>query len=276
MNEPQGLIGYYLYRTAVAAVCLVGLPFLWFFSTLLSIAGLHLRVGNSFLQAPAHGAGFSGNNPRLAVVHSLECDANEGLAVGLNSGPGSYMWNEGVSPHFSADPGTIRGNCDTDIVGYHVGNGNQRALGGEVTGRASWPTNVWLSGNPRRAIERQAIGIAALCHAMNFAPGDVRWLSLTEVADGHTKGVCTHNDISIAPWGFNIGTNHWDPGPGFPYKVFMTLVRYYFGCLDFWGEDVPDHNVPSEFGSGGGGAQADWFDSVSADVYARTIAEAVR
>jgi hypothetical protein len=214
-----------------------------------------MKIGNRYVQAPSHGRNFDGRK-RLVVIHSLECDAREGLAYDLARG---YIQNEGVSPHTLSDPGETVGVCDTDVVGYHIGGGNPYGTGAEVTGRAGWSPAQWNEPQAKKALERQAIALAAQCHANGFAPQDVRYLSLTEVADGHTFGCCTHNDVSTAPWGFAIGTNHWDPGPGYPYRAQMTRIRYYFGCLDYWGEDVPEHDTPSEYGAGGGGAQANWF-----------------
>lgn len=263
MRGPQSLLGYTAYRLGMLLFAMFS-PFLIVLLQLAALAGFRLQVGNSFLQGPSHGGAYKSGNPRLVVVHSLECDANEGLAVGLNSGPGSYIWTDGVSPHTLSDPGTTRGACDTDIVGYHIGNGNPYALGAEVTGRAAWTRDQWLAANANKALERQAIALAQLAHAAGFTAADVRWLSLAEVADGHTRGVCTHNDISTAPWGFSIGTNHWDPGPGYPYEIQMTRIRYYFGCLDYWGEDVPTHTIPSDFPSQGtGGATPGTLDAAS-------------
>lgn len=215
------------------------------------------QIGNDFLQGPSHGPRFSAK-PRLVVVHSLECDAKEGLAKGLNSGPGSYIWTDGVSPHTLSDPGWTRGACDSDIVGFHIGNNNGIALGAEVTGRAAWSRNDWLSANGNKALERQAIALASLALAAGFGPEDFRWLSLREVADGHTKGFCTHNDISTAPWPSRPGTDHWDPGTGYPYDVQMTRFRYYGGALDHWGQDVPAHTIETEHPGAGGGAEREF------------------
>ena len=42
----------------------------------------------------------------------------------------------------------------------------------------------------------------------------MRWLTVAEVADGRTRGICTHADVSRAfP---AVSTGHWDPGPNFP------------------------------------------------------------
>ena len=42
----------------------------------------------------------------------------------------------------------------------------------------------------------------------------LRWLTVNEVRDGKTKGLCTHADVSLAfP---EVSTGHYDPGPHFP------------------------------------------------------------
>lgn len=42
----------------------------------------------------------------------------------------------------------------------------------------------------------------------------MRWLTVAQLADGKTKGICTHHDVSRAfP---DVSTGHWDPGPNFP------------------------------------------------------------
>lgn len=216
------------------------------------------RIGDDFLQAPGHGGRMPGP-ARLTVAHSLECEAVEGLAKGLNNGPGTYLWTDGVSPHTMTDPGWTRGACDTDIVGYHIGTYNAQATGGEVTGRASWTRAQWFEPAANKALERQAKALAEQHLAKGWGPETFRWLSLREVADGHTVGFCPHNDISIAPWPNPPGTNHWDPGPFYPYDVQMIRIRYYGGALGHWGNDVPEHTIPTDHPSGTGGVEDSWF-----------------
>lgn len=48
-----------------------------------------------------------------------------------------------------------------------------------------------------------------------------QWLTIPEVADGTTRGFCTHHDVSRAfP---NVSTGHWDPGPNFPKTYAMGV-----------------------------------------------------
>lgn len=231
------------------------------------------RVGDDFLQAPSHG-GRMPAPARLTVVHTLECEAKEGLAKGLNNGAGTYLWTGGVSPHTMTDPGWTRGACDTDIVGYHIGSFNAQATGAEVTGRASWTRAQWFEPQANKALERQAKALAEQHLAKGWGPETFRWLSLREVADGRTAGFCTHNDVSTAPWPRSPGTNHWDPGPGYPFDVQMVRIRYYAGVLGHWGNDVPAHTIPTSNPSGVGGVEDSWFQNTQDFEWLNMFAEA--
>lgn len=204
------------------------------------------RIGARFVQAPAHGGRVSG--PRLIVAHSLECDAKERLAFDLATG---WVQHAGVSPHTLSDPGETVGTCDTQTVGFHVGpNGNPISNGAEVTGRAAWSRDKWLAGPAARALDQQARALAEMGLAAGFAPGEYRWLSLAQVGDGRTRGFCYHYDVSRALG----GTDHWDPGPGYPADVQMSRIRWYAGVQDHWGLD-PATRPDGVLGSGMGGAE---------------------
>lgn len=204
-------------------------------------------------QAPGHGGSLVQH--LFVVAHTLECEAKEGLAYELTVPDGSYLQGAGVSPHTMSDPGETCWACDTDLVGYHVGpKGNPLSTGGEVTGRASWSREKWLEPAPNRALQRQAKALAEQAMAKGFAPGDYRWLSIPEVASRRVRGFCYHYDISEALG----GSDHWDPGTGYPADIQMSRIRWYAGVQDYWGED-PGTKPDDVVGSGPGGAQASWW-----------------
>lgn len=210
-------------------------------------------------QAPGHGGELS--NHLLVVAHTLECEAKEGLAYELTVPDGAYLQTAGVSPHTMSDPAETCWACDTDLVGYHVGPaGNPLSTGGEVTGRASWSRAQWLADAPNRALTRQAQALAGQAMAKGFAPGDFRWLSLAEVASRRVRGFCGHYDVSKALG----GSDHWDPGPGYPYDIQMSRIRWYAGVANFWGEDPGSRPEDVPAGGSGGGAETatSWLDAL--------------
>lgn len=51
----------------------------------------------------------------------------------------------------------------------------------------------------------------------------VRQLTNDQLADGQSKGFVSHAQVSEV---FKQ-SNHWDPGPGFPWKLFFEMVEKY-------------------------------------------------
>lgn len=210
-------------------------------------------IGAKIIPFPHHG----GKIPEVIwiVAHTLECEAKPGLAEDLARG---YFQNEKVSVHCVNDPSITIGGLLTDTQGWHAGaTGNKYALADEVTGRAGWSQSTWLNGNPRLALQRQWIAMAQLGVAVNFRPEEFRWLSLAEVKSRSVRGFCGHVDISMA-----FGeSNHWDPGPEYPYAIGMTNIRWYAGVADYWGLDPGTRPGDAPLGPGGG--ETDWFANAS-------------
>jgi len=66
-------------------------------------------------------------------------------------------------------------------------------------------------------LRRAAVLVAGLCLAYDVP---IERISPGEARSGH-GGIMGHNDVRDA-WG---QTSHWDPGPHFPWKDFMGMVR---------------------------------------------------
>lgn len=198
-------------------------------------------MANRVNYAPSHGGGFSAGEPHLYVVHSLEAPARRGLAWDLAAG---WLKNAGVSPHAMTDPGETVETCPESIIGWHCGNGNQRSRGLEVTGYASWTLAQWTTGDAWEALRLDAKRLAEGCSRANIP---LRWLSLGQIRAGE-RGVCTHFDISQT---FG-GTNHTDPGPGFPYEAFMRTAIQWQGGSGGGAGGTP--TTPPAGGSGGADA----------------------
>lgn len=208
-----------------------------------------------FDQAPSVGGLFNRPNPRGAIVHSLECEARRGLARALAAG---YIKNAGVSPHRMTDPGETVGVCHLDRQGFHVGGpGNQFLVGKEVTGRATWTLAQWLEAEAFEAVRQDAKDMADLWREMGWAKADMRWGSLAELRDalaGYRGGYATpprmwtHNDVSETVG----GTNHWDPGPNFPYATFQKMChQFYDGTTGPGTTPDPGNTDPANPGPGG-------------------------
>lgn len=194
-------------------------------------------MANRFVQAPSHGGSFRSGQPTLIVIHSLEAPARKGLAWDLANG---WLQTAPVSPHSITDPVETVDCVRPGTIGWHCGNGNQKGVGLEVTGYAGWSKAQWLEPTAFAAVRLDAKRGAEYAKQFGIP---LRWLSLNQIRNGE-KGFCTHADIS-ATLG---GTNHWDPGPNFPYETFMKMVQQWAGQPV---EPTPTPNPQPPGGPGG-------------------------
>lgn len=195
-------------------------------------------MANRFVQAPSHGGPFRSGQPTLVVIHSLEAPAKRGLAWDLANG---WIQNAGVSPHSMTDPGETVDLLDLGTIGWHCGNGNQVGIGLEVTGYAAWDFNTWTTGDNFAAVRLDAKRASEVADHFGIPH---RWLSLQQIRNGES-GFCTHADITLTLG----GTTHTDPGPGFPYSIFMQMVNEWSGT----GSGGGGNPNPTDPTGGGGG-----------------------
>jgi N-acetylmuramoyl-L-alanine amidase len=193
------------------------------------------------LAPPARlGRKFTPGRPTCIVIHSLEAPANRGMVHSLATG---WMQTAPVSIHAIAGPDEVIDMVPLDTVAYHCGGGNFTSLGLELTGYAAWTFNQWISGDSKQgaksgsfdALRNGARKVAEWCKALNIP---MRWLTPSEVAAG-ARGLITH-DTSRQAFG---GTSHTDPGPGFPYAIFLRMVQDFAGATR---QPDPTNQAPGE------------------------------
>jgi hypothetical protein len=166
--------------------------------------------------------------PNIIVWHSLECDAIARIAEQL-SARGGYLDNEGLAPQRMTDPAAIVRTMADGLQGGHIGGpGNSHCGGAEVSGRAAWTPAQWALPNARAAVDHQARAVAGLAVNYGWAYTDLRWLAIAQIRAGSPRGMCSHNDISVS--GIS-GTNHWDPGLGFPFAWALERTQYWYRAM---------------------------------------------
>lgn len=94
----------------------------------------------------------------------------------------------------------------------------------ELAGYAKQALDDWLDPYGKQLLEMAAQRVALRCKKYGIP---VRWLSVAQVADGVTKGICGHADVTKAFPALH-GT-HTDPGSGFPKSYFLGRVRVALG-----------------------------------------------
>lgn len=213
-------------------------------------------IGDELRRAgPDYGAWRNGG-PYGACIHDLEAPIGANVRSLVDWANGAK-----VSPHTMADLNRIVQLLDERRSGAHCGSrGNALLVGFEVTGYASWSTAQWMSDI--RNLLNQARAVAGLWRVMGWSPTDVRWGSLAELKEARRRfdaglppaapRLWTHNDVSEALG----GTDHWDPGRGFPFDRFTKWVLEY---LVGKGQTGTGGTPTQPSGGGQGGAEVDWF-----------------
>jgi hypothetical protein len=152
---------------------------------------------------------------RIQVIHVNVGPDREGGARALvanvleRNGPdgGGYHW-----VHDNRE--SIRTASDNQLV-YGAKGGSANALGLHycIIGSPDQTAADWTDAYSIAAIEQCAKQVAADALAKNLP---------IEHRPGEFYGQCGHHDVTIA---FKVRGGHYDPGPNFPWPLFMDRVR---------------------------------------------------
>lgn len=174
----------------------------------------------------------SSNSPvtsrkRYITIHNTSNDATA-------EGEASYakVRTDGTSSHYYCDHDSIVQSLDTDWCAGHVGSleGNTYGISYEITGFNGWTRAQWLANV---AWDKLTACIARDCKQFGIP---VRRLTVAEMKLKTQAGFITHNDARLA-WG---GTDHTDPGAGFPMDHLLARVSAALNGDDMsWSEVLP-------------------------------------
>lgn len=152
---------------------------------------------------------------RLGVVHCTEGSTAAGAAAWFanDASRGSaHLCVDGRECYRTLPPGMIPwGAPGVNGAGWHL----------ELAGFARRSRAEWLAH--RGTLERGAFKLAQNGRGrfpMRFLTD--RQLAAAIRGDKRVRGVCSHKQVSRV-----YGGTHWDPGPAFPWDVFMALARKY-------------------------------------------------
>lgn len=156
--------------------------------------------------------------PRLIVIHDME--APEFNTTAERTARYFQVIDRKASAHYCVDADSIVECVHPDDTAFHAAGANADGIGIEHAGYARQSMDEWLDPYGRAMLARSAVLIRELCKRYGIAP---RRLSVAEVADGRTSGLCGHGDVSEAfP---AVSTGHYDPGSGFPWAVFLHMIN---------------------------------------------------
>lgn len=152
----------------------------------------------------------------LLVVHCTQGASARGAAAWFSnddSRGSAHVVVDRLECYRTLAPSTIPwGAAGVNGRGWHL----------ELAGYAEWSRNQWLEH--RGTLNRGAFKLAY--HGRRFEIPLTR-LSRRQLAAGHDLGVIDHATASAV-----YGGSHWDPGPHFPWDVFMKKAKAYGRVLD--------------------------------------------
>jgi N-acetyl-anhydromuramyl-L-alanine amidase AmpD len=129
---------------------------------------------------------------------------------------------DGVSAHFYADGDSVTQSLDTDDKAGHAGSktGNENAIAVEITGANGWTRTQWLANVAWDKLA--AVLRTVIAHHWPDGSFQIRRATVAEMkANPKVQAFYGHDDMRQA-WG---GTDHVDPGPGFPWDYLFALLR---------------------------------------------------
>ena len=167
-----------------------------------------------FIESP-HQTAASGRSIGIVVIHTMEIAERAGAAEVC------ARWFENptseVSAHYCVDADSIVQCVREEDIAWHARGGNANSIGIELAGYARQRSLGWRDAYSRAVVERAARLTADVC-ARHGIP--LRRLRAAYLVAGK-RGVTGHADVSAA---FRK-SDHWDPGPDFPWMRFLRLAR---------------------------------------------------
>lgn len=159
-------------------------------------------------------------NPiRLIVMHSMESQEKPGTAVNVAKWFGGATAPQ-ASAHVCVDSQTAVTVVDDSDIAWGAPGANNDGLHIEMAGTAAQTREQWLDAYSTGVMDQAAKVAAGWCKKYSI-PAVA--LTVGQVADGKTKGICGHVTVTKAfP---KLGGTHTDPGANFPWDVFISKVK---------------------------------------------------
>jgi N-acetyl-anhydromuramyl-L-alanine amidase AmpD len=160
----------------------------------------------------------------VIVIHSMESPEKPGTARAVASWFGSEKAPK-ASAHFCVDSVEVIQCVSLHDIAWHAPGANRHGIGIELAGRAGQSRSQWTDDLSLQILERSARLVAELMGECGASPARI---TPTELRAGF-GGICGHADVTKAyP---ERGSGHWDPGPHFPWDLYMNLVSLQLGEL---------------------------------------------
>ena len=167
-----------------------------------------------FIESP-HRTQAEGRTIDLVVIHTMEVAEHSGAAESCARWFASARSQ--VSAHYCVDADSVVQCVREQDIAWHARGGNKTSIGIELAGHAGQGPRGWDDGYSWSVLMLGAALTADICTRYAIP---VRWLRAPGLR-AQRAGITGHGDVSKA---FER-SDHWDPGPAFPVKRFLGLVR---------------------------------------------------
>lgn len=164
------------------------------------------------------------SNPRkirICCIHDMEFverpDSAEAIARDFATRPATQK----SSAHVCVDNNSVVQCVRDRDVAWAAPNANHDGLHIELPGYMSQTAEQWRDVYSIAVLAFGADVTALYCIKYNIP---VRKLTIAQVKDGKSKGICGHDDVTRA---FKNPTGHMDPGPNFPWSLFLEMVAQF-------------------------------------------------
>lgn len=158
----------------------------------------------------------SGRKVNYVVIHTMETP--EGLTTAENVA----FWFAGstsprASAHYCVDMNSVVQSVLEKDVAWAAPGANHDGIQIELAGKAGQTDEQWDDPYSQTELKLAALLVADICRRHNIPAVQV---STAGVLNG-VRGITGHANVSQA---FK-GSDHWDPGPNFPWNEFIAEVQ---------------------------------------------------
>lgn len=151
----------------------------------------------------------------VVVIHTME------IAERKHAAESCARWfatpTAEVSAHYCVDADAVIQCVHENDIAWHARGGNTNSVGIELAGFARQGPADWHDAYSRAVVERAARLASEVCARYGIP---IRRIKAADLVAGR-RGITSHADVSAA---FKK-SDHWDPGPSFPWTRFLQLAR---------------------------------------------------